>query len=706
MRYFAGFLLAAAIGWGGVGLAPAADAQEASGGSDAVLQLVDFLDFESVSNPQISPDGSTVLYTRRRVDKLKDRQVSTLWLMDADGGRHRQLMDGGAGFWSPDGTRIAFMKADANDKAQIFVRFMDGEGLVTQVTNFEHEPRSLSWSPDGKQLAFVARVPLEDKWSVNLPGRPKGATWTEDPVVIDTLHYRQDRVGYTNSGYDHIFVVPTTGGTPRQITDGDWNVGQRGLGVIAGSPRLEWSPDGKLIAFDGPGKAIGADNWFESHINLVNVETREITVLTDGQGTYGDPAFSPDGQRIAFSGYPDHNTSYPVPNLYTVDVNGLDERLLADELPDGPTGLQWTRDSREVLFTMNDRGARNLHAADMRGRMRAVTEGAQVVTLASVADSGALAMTFSRSDLPAAIAVAGSADDEVTLSALTDVNGDVLFGKTLGRVEEIWYDATAETGESARVQGWIVYPPDFDETKTYPLMLSIHGGPHAMSNGAFNFTFQEFAARGYVVLYTNPRGSTGYGSAFANAIEHRYPGPVDYADLMAGVDTVLERGFVDADRMFVTGCSGGGVLTTWVIAQTNRFKAAAALCPVVNWIGMSGTTDVVGWLYNFFPEPFWENPQPWLDHSTIMHVGKVETPTLLMTGTRDLRTPLGEAEEYFAALKIRGVPTRLVPMVNEYHGTRSIPSNYLRTSLMMRKWFDEFDPTKQSAEVGDATAAP
>jgi len=706
MRHIKAILLAAAFGLSLAALPLTVTAQETETDTDQTLQLVDFLDFESVSNPQISPDGSSVLYARRRVDKLNDKQVSTLWLMDADGNRNRQLMDGGAGFWSPDGTRIAFVKVDNNEKPQIFVRFMDGEGLVTQVTNFEHAPRAMSWSPDGSQIAFVARVPLKDKWSVSLPGRPEGAKWTDDPVVIDTLHYRQDRVGYTNSGYDHIFVVPATGGTPRQLTDGEWNVGQRGLGVIAGTPRLEWSPDGQKIAFDGPAKPIESGSWFESHINLVDVASGEVTTLTSGHGTYGTPAFSPDGKRIAFAGYPDHDTSYPVPKLYSIEADGSNERILAEDLPDGPTGLQWAPDSREVYFTMNDRGARNLHAANMRGGIRAVTEGEQVVTLASVADTGALAMTFSRSDLPGAIAVAPSAEEAATLSPLTEVNADILFGKTLGRVEEIWYDATSETGESARVQGWIVYPPDFDETKTYPLMLSIHGGPHAMYNSGFNFTFQEFAARGYVVLYTNPRGSTGYGSEFANAIRHRYPGPVDYADLMAGVDTVLARGFVDEDRLFVTGCSGGGVLTTWVIAQTDRFKAAAALCPVVNWIGMSGTTDVVGWLYNFFPEPFWENPEPWLAHSTIMHVGEVETPTLLMTGTRDLRTPLGEAEEYFAALKVRGVPTRLVPMVNEYHGTRSIPSNYLRTSLMMRKWFDEFDPAKSNPEDSAVNAAP
>lgn len=706
MKFVKEIILVAVLGLAIIAAAPAITAQTTSDDAVDVLQLVDYLDYESVSNPQISPDGKTILYTRNSIDKVKDRRKSSLWMMDSDGGRNRQLMSGGSGYWSPEGTRIAFVKADDNSNPQIYVRFMDGEGLTTQVTDFEHAPRAISWSPDGSQLAFVARVPLKDKWSVQLPGRPKGATWTEDPVVIDTLHYRQDRVGFTNSGFDHIFLVPAIGGTPRQLTDGEWNVGKRGLGVIAGAPRLEWSPNGKTIAFDGPGKPIEPGLWFESHINLVNVMNGQMTALTPGTGSYGDPAFSPDGKKIAFAGYPEHNTSYPVSKLYVIDADGSDLRILAEDLPDGPTGLRWAPNSREIYFAMDDQGSRNLHAINMRGRKSAVTEGEQVVTLGSVANTGALAMTFSRSDMPVAVAVSRSASDADTLSPLTNVNADLLFGKTLGRVEEIWYDATAETGESARVQGWVVYPPNFDETKTYPLMLSIHGGPHAMYNNGFNFTFQEFAARGYIVLYTNPRGSTGYGSEFANAIRHRYPGPIDYADLIAGVDTVLEQGFVDPERMFVTGCSGGGILTTWVIGQTNRFKAAAALCPVVNWIGMSGTTDVVGWLYNFFPEPFWENPEPWLAHSTIMHVGKVETPTLLMTGTRDLRTPLGEAEEYFAALKVRGIPARLVPMIDEYHGTRSIPSNYLRTSLMMRKWFDEFDPGNGDADTREPGIEP
>jgi len=664
------------------------------------IQLVDYLDFETVSNPQISPDGSTILYSRRRVDKMNDRYISTLWLMDTDGNNKRQLLKGGGAKWSPDGSKIAYVSNDDNGKAQIFVRHMDAEGLVSQVTSFEHAPRSFSWSPNGDKIAFVARVPLKNSWTVKLPGKPKGAKWTKDPTIIDTLHYRQDRVGYTNSGFDHIFVVPAIGGTPRQLTFGDWNVGLRRIGVIAGSPILSWSPDGKSLAFDGPGKPIENPHWFESHINLVDVKSGKVSTLTEGRGNFNSPQFSLDGAKITFSGYPKHDTSYPVPKLYVMDADGGNNRVLAEDLPDGPSAINWDLNGESVYFTMNDRGTRNIHAVNMAGEKREVTSGEQVVGLASLSDKGIAAVTVTKSGLPRSIAVTSLTRKVSNLTPLTDVNADIFENKSFGKVEEIWYESEAETGETAKVQGWIVYPPDFDKDKTYPLMLSIHGGPHAMYNTGFNFTFQEFAARGYVVLYTNPRGSTGYGDEFVNAIRHRYPGPVDYADLMNGVDTVLEKGFVDEDRMFVTGCSGGGVLTTWVISQTDRFKAAAALCPVVNWIGMSGTTDLVGWLHNFFPEPFWEDSEPWLDHSTIMQVGNVNTPTLLMTGTKDLRTPLGEAEEYYAALKIRDVPTKLVPMVNEYHGTRSIPSNYLRTSLMMRKWFDEFDPQKMKEEEG------
>jgi dipeptidyl aminopeptidase/acylaminoacyl peptidase len=267
-------------------------------------------------------------------------------------------------------------------------------------------------------------------------------------------------------------------------------------------------------------------------------------------------------------------------------------------------------------------------------------------------------------------------------TALTAVNADVLAGRSLGAVEEIWYTSSGGT----RVQGWLVKPPSFDPAKRYPLILEIHGGPHGMYGVGFNWTFQYFAARDNLVLYTNPRGSTGYGTAFGNAIERAYPS-VDYDDLMAGVDAAIARGSVDTTRMYVGGCSGGGVLSSWVIGHTNRFAAAAVRCPVIDWISMAGTTDIPYFTYNFFDAPFWEKPEQWLRQSSLMYVGNVTTPTLLMTGELDLRTPMPQTEEYFSALKYRGVETVMLRFQGEYHGTSTKPSNFMRTALYMLDWY-------------------
>jgi dipeptidyl aminopeptidase/acylaminoacyl peptidase len=249
-----------------------------------------------------------------------------------------------------------------------------------------------------------------------------------------------------------------------------------------------------------------------------------------------------------------------------------------------------------------------------------------------------------------------------------------------------------------------VKPPAFDASKKYPLILEIHGGPFSMYNVAFNWMFENFAANNFVVLYTNPRGSTGYGSAFSNGIDHNYPGP-DYDDLMAGVDTVVGKGYIDTSRMYVSGCSGGGVLSSWVIGHTDRFAAAAVRCPVIDWISMAGHTDIPLFTYSFFKKPFWEDPSDWLAHSSVMTVGKVTTPTLLMTGVLDRRTPMPQTEEYYAALKVKGVPAKLLQFNEEYHGTGTKPSNYIRTQLYMMSWFNKY--TRQAGgRVTSPTSVP
>jgi dipeptidyl aminopeptidase/acylaminoacyl peptidase len=314
-----------------------------------------------------------------------------------------------------------------------------------------------------------------------------------------------------------------------------------------------------------------------------------------------------------------------------------------------------------------------------------------------MSENGLVAGTLATPQSPADVVVF-NLRQPAAIRRLTRVNGDVLEGRKLGAVEEVWYDSVG----GKKIQGWIIKPPDFDPSKKYPLLLYIHGGPHSMYGVGFNFEFQNHAANDLVVLYTNPRGSTGYGEAFGNAIKNNYPGE-DYNDLMSGVDEVIKRGYVDTDNLFVTGGSGGGVLTSWIVGHTDRFAAAVVMKPVVNWYSFVGTTDSSSWYYNFAKLP-WEDPAEHLRRSPITYVGNVKTPTMLMVGELDLRTPLEQTEQYYRALKLRRVPTAMVRLPDEYHGfnaeaTSRHPSNRIAQILYLRAWFDKYRHRSASPAV-------
>jgi len=645
------------------------------------MELDDYLDWEQVSDPQLSPDGERILYTRVRVDKVNDTMASEVWQMTAAGERGRFLLRGGSARWSPSGDRVAYIGV-ADGKPQLFVRWMDAEGSVTQITHAVHAPNQFVWSPDGEWIAFRAQVPMKPVFPITLPARPPGAKWTQDPPVFDRLHYRADRVGL-KTGHDHLFVVPASGGTPRQLTEGNWDVGRRFSGIDMGMfGAFQWSADGKSLVFSGEmGLERETDAWM-GKILRVEVASGEITMLFDEDGSWGAPRVSPDGRYIAFVGNPASSKVWPAGELRVMDGDGSNPRVILGDLDVPMMQITWADDGRGIYASMGRGGAIDVHFIPLNGKAKQVTKGAHTVTLSSVSGSTGLGV-YSDPDTTPNVASIDLEDGGLT--QLTDVNADIFADVEFGKVEEIWYDSSDDT----RVQGWIITPPGFDPSRKYPLILEIHGGPNGMYDVGFNFRFQEYVSQDYVVLYTNPRGSTGYGVEFTQIIDQAYPGRVDYDDLMAGVDEVLERGYVDEDRLYVTGCSGGGALTAWVIGHTDRFAAAAPLCSVTDWIGMAGSADVAAWANDQFDPPFWEDATKWLAHSPLMHVGKVSTPTLLITGDKDLRTPLAQAEAYYSALKRRGVPTLLIPMVNEWHGTWSIPSNMLRTQLYLRKWFEE-----------------
>ncbi|MDH5234498.1 MAG: S9 family peptidase [Gemmatimonadota bacterium] len=641
------------------------------------LTLADYLEFEGVADPQLSPDGASIIYTRTWIDKLNDKRMSSIYIMNADGSKPRKLVDGNSPSWSPDGSRIAYTaEGEPNNTTQIFTRYMDAEGAVTQVTRLTSSPANVRWSPDGRTLAFTTQVPK------NTPApkaegqatqyRPRGANWTAAPRVVQSLDYRQDRMGFLPDATQQLFTVPADGGTPRQVTSGEWSAA---AGV--------WTPDGTaLIYASGPRVPDAEYEWRESEVFAVDVASGTITQLTTRKGPDGNPAISPDGKRIAYTGYDFTTDTWVDSKLYLMNRDGSGARLLLD-MDRSPQDLDWAKDGGGIYFTAQSEGAQNLYFVDLNGRSRKVTDGKQMLSVSDIHANGLAVGTLTTASAPGDV-VSFSLKAPSQMRQLTDVNGDVLAGKTLGAVEEVWYTSL----DDYRIQGWIVKPPDFDPSKKYPLMLSIHGGPHSMYNVGFNFAFQEHASNGYVVLYLNPRGSTGYGSKFGNAIKNAYPSK-DYDDLMKGVDQVIAKGYIDTDNLFVYGCSGGGVLTAWTVGHTDRFAAASANCPVIDWISFVGNTDGPNWYRNFEKLP-WEDPSEHLKRSPLMYVGNVKTPTMLMTGVNDLRTPIGQTEEFYEALKIQKVPTQMVRFVDEWHGTSSKPSNFIRTQLYLREWFKQF----------------
>jgi dipeptidyl aminopeptidase/acylaminoacyl peptidase len=644
------------------------------------LTVADYFNWEDVSAPTLSSDGRQIIYTRTWIDQLNDKRESSVWIMNADGTKNRFLVKGSDAKWSPDGSRIAYVAPGEPGGAQLWVRYMDAEGATTQITRLTESPSDVEWSPDGKTLAFGMLVRGTDSWRIAMPTPPKGAKWTEPPRVVTKVKYRADREGFLEDGLRQLFTVPADGGTPRQITSGDW-----------ATNGTTWMPDGKSFVFTSLRVAGAEYAWRQSDIYKVDIATGAVSALTTRNGPDNSPVPSPDGRFIAYTGYDSTDATWKDATLYVMDADGRNARALTATLDRSPSGMLWASDASGVYFNVENEGARNLYFVSLKGDIRQVTKGAQVLTVSDINRNFMAVGVTSTPTKP---------NDIVTfdvrtpsLKQLTDVNGDVLAGKKLATTEEVWYTSV----DGFRIQGWVVKPADFDAAKKYPMMLEIHGGPHSMYNVGFSFARQDHAANGYVVLYTNPRGSTGYGSAFGNAIKNAYPGK-DYHDLMAGVDTVINRGFVDRNRLYVFGCSGGGVLTSWIVGQTDRFAAASANCPVTNWLSFVGTTDGSSWYYNFAKFP-WDDPSEHLKRSPLMYVGNVKTPTMLMTGVNDLRTPMGQTEEYYEALKIRKVPTAMIRFNNEWHGTSSTPSNFIRTQLYLRSWFDKYQSPPSGQRV-------
>jgi dipeptidyl aminopeptidase/acylaminoacyl peptidase len=640
------------------------------------------MDMESLRSPSISPDGKSVLFSRAWVDKVNDRQASNLWITDIGGTRIRELTAGdwrdSSPVWSPDGKRIAFL-SDRDGTNQVHVMWLDTRE-VAQLTHLQTTPGDLAWSPDGKRLAFTAFV-QDDRpiLSVKLPARPRGAKWADPAVLIDRLSWRSDGRGPLPKGYSHIFVVDAVlGGTPRQVTSGDYS-----------HDGPAWSADGRSIFFSAIRKPEAEYLDGDSEIYAVDLDTLVIRALTDRKGPDRGAVVSPDGRLVAYTGYDDKGYTSHLSSLYLMGADGGGKRLLAGDLPNSPSSVVWAPDGSGLYFLMAERGESNVHFVSTAGKVRRVTSGVHYLTGLSASKTGRAAAVLSAFHNPGTLVTFDLVRPQA-FEELVDVNADVLAGVTLGEVEELRYTSS----DGLAIQGWLVKPAEFDPARKYPLLLWIHGGPWSMYSVAFNWDWQNFAAHGYAVLFTNPRGSTGYGQDFVNGIQYAYPGK-DYDDLMAGVDAALATGFIDADNLFVCGGSGGGVLTAWIVGHTGRFRAAVSMRPVINWHSFVGTTDGHTWYKQFRKYP-WEDPLEYAERSPLHYVANVTTPTMVMTGEADLRTPIGQSEEYYRALKILKKDTLLVRMPEEYHGWRR-PSHRLLQQLYLRAWFEKYRVGKEES---------
>jgi dipeptidyl aminopeptidase/acylaminoacyl peptidase len=640
-----------------------------------LLDLETFMEMESVGSPALSPDGKQIIFTRTWVDKAADQYNRNLWIVDVEGKRLRELTPGNwrdsSPVWSPDGKKIAFI-SDRDGTSQIHVVWLDTRE-VAQLTHVENMPGSLTWSPDGKSLAFTMFIPDEKPiLSVKLPRKPKGAKWAEPAIIIDRLSWRSDGRGPLPKGNSHIFMIDAeVGGTPNQLTSGDYSHSDP-----------EWSADGKKIYFSAIRKPEPEYQQGDSEIYSVDIKTLEIKALTDRKGPDRGPLASPDGKWIAYTGYDDKNYTSHLSDIYLMDGAGENKRLLAGELPDSPSDLIWAADSSGVYYLMDEKGESNAYFVTLDGKIKKMTEGTQYLSGLSLSRSGQAVAVLSTFHRPGYLVTFNLAKAAV-FKPLVDLNQDVLAGIKLGEVEELWF----KSADGWNVQGWLIKPAEFDPAKKYPLLLWIHGGPWAMYNVGFNWEWQNFAASGYAVLYINPRGSTGYGQDFVNGIQYSYPGK-DYDDLMAGVDAAIAKGFIDKDNLFVCGGSGGGVLTAWIVGHTNRFRAAVSMRPVINWHSFVGTTDGHMWYRQFKKYP-WEDPMEYAVRSPLHYVANVTTPTMVMTGEADLRTPIGQSEEYYRALKMLKKETLLVRMPEEYHGWRR-PSHRLLQQLYLKEWFEKY----------------
>jgi dipeptidyl aminopeptidase/acylaminoacyl peptidase len=658
------------------------------------ISLADLAKPKLVGDPNLSPDGARVVYTIKITNIEKNKYFTHLWLANMNDGAPRQFTFGEVSDtsprWSPDGQTIAFIR-NKDKKTQIWLVAANG-GEPRQLTTLpEGGISELCWSPDGARLAFAFR-PTHEAWTRDAAKKREENGQSNPPRVITHVRYRMDGEGFRDER-QHLWVCEVATGQTTQITKGDYD---------DFSPA--WSPDSATIAFTSNRSADPYRMMERVDIWLVAARGGAIKKVATPVGPKGSLAFSPDGKRIAYYGaqttepWKPHND-----RLWVVSLNGRDARSLTDSFDrtmgdatlgdareGGKMGPMWAGDGKQIFVLVSDTGSCHLYAVDVaQAKMTALTKGALDVSAFSADTRGAtLALLIGEPTRPMEIHVGNLENAKLALKPLTHTNAEWLRSVQIGKPQEFYL----KQADGATIQGWVIRPTNFKAGKKYPALLYVHGGPHSQYGNVFFHEMQYHAARGYVVVYTNPRGSNGRDEHFGAAIYHDW-GNLDYQDVMAAADYMSRLPYVDAKRMAIAGGSYGGYMTNWVVGHTDRFKCAVTDRSICNWLSMNSTSDITmpgngAWA----PGTVWGNTEQQWNLSPLKYVANVKTPTLIIHSEGDLRCPISQGEEWFAALKWLKVETMFVRYPRETsHGmSRGGPID-LRFDRLTRigEWLDK-----------------
>ena len=667
--------------------------------SQEPLKPGDIFDLEFASYPQVSPDGQKILYMRRSFDVMRDATRVSLWLFDLTTDRHRPLIAdfGSYGWptWNHQGTAIAFVTRERR-RHQIQILELTST-RTAMVVDLATAPSWLAWSPDDRQIAFIrAEAGSDSSTLYQAPKKPKGAKWASPAKVIDSVRYQFDGRGIVAPDFRHVFVVPSEGGTPTQLTQGDFQ--HQGP--------LVWNTNAGLIF-----SANRSENWaletFAEDLWQVSVNDGTMVSLTNDAGSEFAPALSADGNLLLFLSASGEQATYRPTTLWLLDRVSGERFQLGADLDVSIESAVFTRRDRSVAVMFDQRGKRVLAEISLSDKVSTLADNIGGTNVGRPYTSGSFdyangtyAFTLGRADRPAELAVL----EKGQLRQLTALNEDVLGRRALGQVEEFVY---LSQFDQTPIHGFYVLPPDFDPSQKYPLILEIHGGPHLAYGKHFSAELQLMAAAGYVVFYDNYRGSTSYGEGFALRLKDRYASEEDFADHMSGIDHMIQQGFIDERNLFIAGGSAGGIGTAYAVGLTNRFNAAVAVKPVVNWISKTLTADSYIFQINHqFPGPPWEEFEAYWKRSPLSLVGQMTTPIMLITGEQDRRTPISETEQLYQALKFKGVESVMVRLPGSAHGISGRPSRLLSKVGHTLAWFERFRVSSKGADSEGTPAQP